>query len=539
MDGPVSALAELSKSMGGGGEPSPKTWFVNPNEMLDSMGMGYQKTPSTVTYETLRVMSMRNSVIASIIQTRVNQVASFCQTPRNQYEVGFEIRHRDPHHKMTTSDKDFAKRLTRYILNCGEDYNIDRDDFESFTRKVIRDRLTFDQLNFEKIPRFDRLPSSFHAVDASTIRLKRRPTSHGEPIAPHDHEDEVRYVQLIEGVEMASFTPLELAFGVANPRTDIRVNGYGLSELELLMTTVTYHLFAEQWNQKVFSQGSTVKGILNITGNIPQNQLENFKRQWIAQVSGVSNAWRTPILNTENLQWVPLQPSNNDMGYQQWLEYLIKVACAIYLIDPAEINFDLRGSQGMQPAFMSSNEAQQKVSKDRGLQPLMRFYFNQLNKHLIWPFSDQWEISPVGLDAKTEQQAIQLRQTSLQSHRTLNEIRAEEGRPPVENGDVVLNPVYIGYLQQQQAAQQAQQQAQAAQQAPQGPQGAPEAGPAQSPGMQEAAQQQQATDQFAGAPSADMESETAAGGNALERYAGTPEQQELLQRYYGSFLTPR
>ena len=530
MSVPTSALTEIAKSMGGGGSPdATKTWFVNPNEMLDSMGMGYQKSPSTVTYETLRVMSLRNSVIASIVQTRVNQVASFCQPPRNEYEVGFRIQHRDPHHKMSTSDKDFAKRLTYYILNCGEEYNIDRDDFETFTRKVIRDRLTYDQLNFEKIPRFDRLPNSFHAVDASTIRLKRRPTSHGEPISPQDHEDEIRYVQLIDGVEMASYTPLELAFGVSNPRTDIRVNGYGLSELELLMTTVTYHLFAEQWNQKVFSQGSTVKGILNITGNIPQNQLENFKRQWMAQVSGVSNAWRTPILNTENLQWVPLQPSNNDMGYQQWLEYLIKVSCAIYLIDPAEINFDLRGSAGQQPAFMSTNEAQQKVSKDRGLQPLMRFYFNLLNKHLIWPFSDHWEIVPVGLDAKTEEQAIRLRQTSLQSHRTLNEIRAEEGRPPVENGDVVLNPVYISYLQQKSQEQQAAQQQQMA-----GQQGGPEQSPMQQQGMQ----QQQAQDQFAGQQK-DMEDETAEAGNALERYAGTQGQQNMMQRYYSGLTIPR
>jgi hypothetical protein len=250
----------------------------------------------------------------------------------------------------------------------------------------------------------------------------------------------------------------------------------------------------------------------------------------MAQVSGVSNAWRTPILNTENLQWVPLQPSNNDMGYQQWLEYLIKVACAIYLIDPAEINFDLRGSQGMQPAFMSSNEAQQKVSRDRGLQPLMRFYFNLVNKHLIWPFSSHWEISPVGLDAKTEEQAIRLRQTSLQSHRTLNEIRAEEGRPPVEHGDVVLNPVYVNWLQQKAQMQAQKEQAQ-------GQQG--QQGPEQSPGMQQDQQEQQVQDQFAGQPQGDMESETAQAAEGMERYAGTPQQQGLLQQYYNSLMTAR
>ncbi len=353
----MNALAELAKGReadeAAGGTFVPKSWFVNPNDMLDSMGIGYQYPPSTVTYETLRTMAARNSIIASIIQTRLNQVASFCQPQRNEYSVGFDFRHRERHHKLTASDKDLLKKLRYFILNTGMEYNVDRDDFEAFTRSVMRDRMTFDQLTFEKIPRWDGLPHSFHGVDASTIRLRRRPTIKAGPISPEDHDDAVRYVQLMDGVVVTEYTTKELAFGVSNPRTDIRVHGYGMSELELLITTVTYHLFAEQWNQRVFSQGSTIKGIINLSGNVPQRQLDDFKRQWITQVSGVSNAWRTPLTNVENLQWIPLQPSNNDMGYQQWLEYLIKVACAVYQIDPTEINFDLRGSVGQQPAFMS------------------------------------------------------------------------------------------------------------------------------------------------------------------------------------------
>lgn len=505
------------------GVPVPKSWFADPQRMIENIGLGYQHSPSTVTYETLRQMATRNSIIAAIIQTRVNQVAAFCQPQRNEYQVGFDFRHRDPDHKITASDKDLVKKLRHMMLNCGQDYSSDRDDFEMFTRKVIRDRLRWDQLNFEKVPRWDGLPASFVAVDASTIRIARPKTKHDRPLTEDEAREVAKYVQIVDGVVVNEYTKDEMAFGIANPRTDIAIGGYGQSELELLITTVTYHLFAEQWNQKVFSQGATTKGLVNLKGPTNKQRLEDFKRQWLTQISGVANAWRTPITNFEDVQWIPLQPSNQEMGYQQWMEYLIKIASAIYLIDPAEINFDLRGSSQNQPMFMTQNEAQQKVSKDRGLQPLLRFYFNLLNRHIIWPYTDQWEIIPKGLDAKTEEQAINNRQKSLQSHRTLNEVRAEEGLSPVEHGDVVLNPVYVSVLQQreQQAAAAQQMQAQAQQGGQPGPQ--------QSPMMAQQGDQEAYKKKLMD-NSDDLGTESAQAGEAMNRLA-SPDNDSLRRQF--------
>jgi len=120
----------------------------------------------------------------------------------------------------------------------------------------------------------------------------------------------------------ADFTMDEMAFCIRNPRTHVKTYGYGLPEIEMLMTTITSHLWAEEWNRRMFSQGSTIKGIMNIKGNIPPAQFEAFKRTWHSQVAGVQNAWKTPMLNSEEVQWLPLQLSNTEMGYQMWTEYL-------------------------------------------------------------------------------------------------------------------------------------------------------------------------------------------------------------------------
>ena len=228
---------------------------------------------------------------------------------------------------------------------------------------------------------------------------------------------------------------------------------------------------------------------MNLQGNIPPAQLDSFRRQFVTQVSGVANAWRTPITNSDGLQWIPLQPSNNEMGYQQWLEYLIKVTCSIFLIDPAEVNFDTRGGVGSQPMFMTTNEAQQKISKDRGLQPLLRYVQTLVNEEIIQEIDPEYEFIFVGIDAQTEQQAIELRSKELATYKTLNEIRREEDLAPVEHGDVVLNPVYTGLRQQEQMA--VQQAAQATQQG-----GAPTGGPP--PGMAPPGQREQFEKLFGG-----------------------------------------
>lgn len=459
-----------------GGVYAPKTWFNDPFSMLDGIGVGYKNSPSSIGYPTLASMAEKAVVPAAIIQTRVNQVASFSQQQRNKYSIGWLIRHRNPKHKLTDGNRERIRELEFFIEHMGIDEDPERDNFDTFLRKVVRDRLTYDQLCAEKVPRRNGKPHSVHAVDASTIRIAAPPKKTGHPLTRYEQMTVPKYLQIINGEVVNDYLRSEMIFRIANPRSDIRSNGYGMAELELLITTVTAHLWAEEWNRRVFSQGATVKGILNLSGNIKPQVLEAFRRQWITQVSGVTNAWRSPVMNAENLQWIPLQPSNSEMGYQQWMEYLIKIASAVFLIDPAEINFDIRGGVGNQPMFMSTNEAQQKVSKDRGLQPLLRFVQTMMNEEIIYKIDPDFEFAFVGLDSKTEEQAIELRMKEVSSYKTLNEIRREaDDLPPLEEGDVPMNPVYFTAKQIKMTAEQQQQQQMAQmQQAPGGQPGQPQ-----------------------------------------------------------------
>jgi hypothetical protein len=462
-----------------------KAWTTDPIAFMESLT--HREKPSSLSYGQLRQMAYRCDVISAVIHTRVNQVASFCAPQPDKHSFGFGIGLRDnKQHGSKGSDK-VALELTQFIQHGGIP-GYGRDNFETFLRKFTRDSMIYDQACVEIIPRQNGLPAVFEAVDASTIRIAAQPKPEMDnlglkKIVPYGTEfqraqamaaeilkikrgkEEIpaAYVQLLEGTVKATFAEDELYFGIRNPRTDIEIGGYGMSELETLVSVVTSYLWAEEYNRKIFSQGSIPKGILNLKGEITETQLAAFRREWTNLVAGVQNSWKTPVINAEDIEYVNLQGSNKDMEYMQWIQFLLRIACAIYLIDPAEINFDMpRGLDQSNPMIETSGEAKLRASRDRGLAPLLRFVSRSINEAIIWKLDPDFEFQFLGLDSKSAQETVDEGIKTVQSYMTLNEVRAKDDLPPIDQGDIPMNPVYIQLLEMQQQAEQQEQMAELA-----------------------------------------------------------------------------
>jgi hypothetical protein len=459
--------AEMQTAMAKAMEPPGfKSMFNDPFLFMETFS--FKERPSNVTYRHLRQMSEKNSVAAAVLATRIAQVSNFAAPQRDPHKIGFCVapetyfREKEP---MSRADKEESRRIIAFLENTGLTMGPKKDSFEDFLKKATRNTLTYDQLNFESTFRRNGKPADFVCVDAPTIRIAKLKDDIPDNLKGEGYD----FVQMIHNQVRNVYTADEMAFCIRNPRTDIYANGYGYPELEQLVRTITSHLWAEEYNRRYFSQGSVPKGMINIRGtNINEEQLHSFRRQWLAQVAGVSNAWKTPILaNDGELQYINLQQSSRDMEYGLWLEYLIKVVCSIFLIDPTEVNFDItRASVIQQPMFESSNEGREKMSKDRGLKPLLRFIGNNVTKYIVKRLNPTFRFEFVGLEAKSEDQALEQRIKELQNYRTLDEVRAEVDLPPDENpelGNMPMNPTYV---QAKQAIQvQAQMEQQAAQEA--------------------------------------------------------------------------
>lgn len=455
---------------------SAKSWFYDPLTLQYSLG--YKDRRFSLTYDMLKKVAAQLSIVNSIINTRSAQVASFAQPFRTTRSLGYMIRHKDSDHATTNAEVEFIKELESFVQNCGRvepnPYSrTKRDDFEDFLRKIIRDTLTFDQLCFEVVPDLMGVPYEFIAVDAATIRLASDDRYVGINSSFHQREgfvpsvpsrfaglyegreygrgdirtadgQQVEFVQIINGQIENVYSNKDLAFGVRNPRTDIYIQGYGYGELEQLITIITAHLYAEEYNRKFFSQGSSPKGILNLKGdNWTSDQLEEFQRHWQAQVSGAENAWKTPVLQSEGLEWIDFSKTNRDMEFGNWMEYLIKVTCGVFLIDPAELNFDMHGGVQQTPLFESSQEWKLKASRDRGLKPLLRFLAKQINKNVIDRIDDHFTLEFVGLDELSEQDKHNMVMEQVASYMTLNEVRRQMDLTDLPGGDIPMNPTYL------------------------------------------------------------------------------------------------
>lgn len=438
-----------------------KAWQENPLRMAEAAN--YKDRPSSLSYNILYQMSVKNSVVSAVLNTRINQVSTFTKPARFSTDgVGFQIRLRDPKAVPTSEQQEVMTALELFLENCGFTDASDRDDFDTFIRKLVRDSLTYDQMCFEIIPDRKGKPAEIVAVDAATIRAASEnytPEAAWSVDAPKKGE-EVKWVQVVDGSVVSWFTAKELAFGVRNPRTNINMQPYGFSELEMLIQQITSHLYAEEYNAKYFSQGGTTKGIINIksdpNGIGNKEQLESFKRQWRAQVNGMSGAWKTPVLQVPNgIEYISVNQSNRDMEYSQWVNYLINIVCAVYQIDPAEVNFSNNGGASAQSSvFETSQEQKLKNSKDKGLKPLLRFIESIINKFVVSKFSQEYVFVFTGLDEKSEDEKADLDTKQVKTWRTINEIRKEHGEKPLENGDIILDPSYLNYIQQKEMAAQ-------------------------------------------------------------------------------------
>lgn len=481
---------------------------------------GWKEKVGLVGNPVLKSMARRDSVVIAIHQTRVAQASAFTKKQKNRYVPGWLVVAENPadltedqklqlaNPELTPEEYQALKytfeqerielkkkqekeilEIEEFIKHCGmpsdeSDTTHKRIDFDKWIKIAVRDRLTYNYAAVELVPQKNgERCHHFYPVSALTVKYATKRSAEqlqklmienmiARGISPEEAKRKgnkpYRYVQVVRGQVVAAWSEDWFVFEAANPTIDPEDNGYAMGELEMLIQIITAHLYAEAHNRNFFVQGIGTKGLLHIKGeNISRAQLEAFKRQWFNQISNTRNAFRPPIIGmADEVKWVPLAQSNREMEFEQWMNYLIRICCAVYQIDPAEINFDI-SKVNTSTLNESSNETRIKSSRDKGLKPLLDYIQNMVNNNILprWnpEYAKNYRFEFVGLDAETRQQEIDRLEKETRVWKTINEARIEMGKAPLEDGDIVLNAIYSQYLAQKlQQEQMDQQQEEAA-----------------------------------------------------------------------------
>ncbi len=457
----------------------PKSAIIDPTNVLNYTGT--RPKPTILPMATLRNMATVPA-ISAILKTRLNQVARFAQRPRYDGDMGFKISTKAMETRLSPADKKEAQRIEDFLLTTGAVRNLKRkDNFNAFLRKVVYDSLVLDAMVWEHVPTLKGGLGEIWALDASTIELvSNEPvsdmyelpvfipyTARGKGIA-----GEIAYVQRIMGQIVAEYSEHEICYAVRNPQTNINIAPFGRSELEDLIEIVTGIMNGVRYNTSYFTHSTLPQGVLSIVGRYNDEDLEGFKRHWQVMTAGAAGKWKVPVMALEEGQgfnWTAFKNSNRDMEFNQFLEFLFNIACAVYQIDPNEVGFKSWTSKQGGMTQSDNTEAKIEQSQDKGFIPLMKFVETSISSEIIDQINPEFCFTWSGLDDEAEAKRWARTKEQIESgYTTVNMARKHRDEEPINEAwadapaNAQLIQVYMAEAQQKQ--QQAQMEAQGQQQ---------------------------------------------------------------------------
>lgn len=437
--------------------------FFDPND-ISGNGRGFKDSKGVLSFSVLRRMGDIH-IVKSIVSTRVEQIMNFMDFSEDEQKEGFTIRKKKSlfstgDEKLTNEDKKKISKIVDFLEKGGWTDKWDNvDSLQEFVSKIMSDSLTLDQLAFEMVRNRMWELQKFRAVDASLIRfLDSVDPRQREGFEQYRFKGHLpRYCMVWDEMilhnpitkEPILYYPWELGFGIRNKTSDVRRNGYGVSELETLVEIITWILWGLTYNGNFFKNGSQPKGFINIKNpNISNSTLQEFRQAWTQTMVGVNQSHRTPVINGIDLEWIDLQKlSNRDMEFNEWTKFLIIMACSVYRIDPSELGFNFKESQ--QIFGQDGQRERLKHSREKGLKPLLIFLQGIITKYIVSELDENYEFAFTGIEVEDEEAQVKLDSEKLSSGMvSMQDIfKKYNGRDFDPDKDIILNQVYQGMKQ--------------------------------------------------------------------------------------------
>ena len=294
-------------------------------------------------------------------------------------------------------------------------------------------------------------PAAYYApLDAMRVHFavpKGEPETYRTRIRKDSKE--VKYVLLNEQREPElEMTWAEGAHWVRRPRAQRWVQGYGRSELEMLVDIVSACITGVLFNSEVFTSNHVPAGMAIFSGDffdpVGAQWMEQVQADMKRNVGGPGKFHVLPMLFGEEgakAEYVRFRGEGPlDMHWEKWMQFLVLIICTSYQMAPEEINFVSQRATGS--ALQESDPASRlQHSEDKGRIPRMRSLEDFLDRALVQgykrgpggkpgPYRLQW----TGLRRQAERQALELAQMRMESglSRPVDE-RAERNEPPIKD----------------------------------------------------------------------------------------------------------
>lgn len=398
-----------------------------------------RKKVAIVNYEVLRNMATQLSMVSMIINCREDQMTPFFEPSTKVGAPGFVITKKGEFDPRRKGNDKKANLITEMVQQTGFKYDSDReDDFIDFSKMFLREVLTIDQVAVELQYNKRNEVAAFWLVDGGTVH---RCTSEGWEDNP-----KYKFVQEVDGQVVAAYTQEEIIFDYMYKRVDIQHRGYGYSLLEQAVDLISTLLLGLRYNRDLFIEEKIPKGFLAVQGEADGETIDAITRYWTMAMSGVGGKFKIPVIPTgkegTSLDFKSLSQTNREMEYRQLMSFFLSLFAAVYGMDLAELG--IKTDQYQSTLGEATTDGRQEFSKSRALKSLLGFQKGFMNK-IIRKIDPDYEFLFVGIDPEDEAKKYEIASSAISSTRTINEMREEDGKEPLEGEeyDMVLNTVMV------------------------------------------------------------------------------------------------
>jgi hypothetical protein len=464
------------------GRPVPRLAFAEDPMLHDNYAGIYKLKRGLLPDNVLKQIRVQNFLVAAILRARGNTLSMMGHIRKDRFDVGIEVDikpefkdHIEPEQMVKIQER--IDRFLKLLINCGMTDGLDEEDkmtLPEFVDLQTRNGLAFGRFSTEIIYK-DSEHQEFHRfrpVDAGTIYRSVKKGEAAENVRRSSlkaleyitglkidkdmlENDSYTWVQVINGMPKQAFTSKEMVVYNLYPSSDVEHNGYPVTPLDTVMTSITTHTSIEIYNKLYFQNGRAAKGMLVINSDeIDQSVIEDIKQQFNASINNVTNSFRTPIFGVskdDKVEWMQTTPNKKDGEFEFLFDQTTRNILSAFNMSPDELPGFSHLSKGTNQQGLSegNNEFKLIAARDTGIRPLILKIQDFLNEKLF-PLIDS-ELSQLcnivlaGFDSETKEQESNRLLRDMPVHYAYDEVMDEVDKElvgPHMMGDVPFNEHY-------------------------------------------------------------------------------------------------
>ncbi|HEX3973199.1 MAG TPA: phage portal protein, partial [Stellaceae bacterium] len=354
-------------------------------------------------FDELRGLADSYDLLRSVIETRKDQME----------RLTWRIRPRAFVQTGSTGDPRLST-LTQFF-HCPDR----RHGWATWLRMLLEDLLVIDAPALYKRRTRGGALYALELLDGATI--KRLIDDWGRtPLPPAP-----AYQQILKGVPAVDYAADELIYAPRNPRVH---KAYGFSPVEQVQMSVNIALRRQIYQLQYYTEGNVPEALIGVPENWNPDQIRQFQAYWDSLNAGDTAERRHAKFVPGGVAktFVPVREPAMKDAFDEWLA---RIVCYVFSVPPSAFTGQVN---------RATADTAQDVALSEGMAPLQLWVKHIVDGVLAEDFASPdlefaWDQDKDTDPAATASIASDYVKSGIKS---INEIRAELGLPPVKGGEV-------------------------------------------------------------------------------------------------------